>query len=74
MALSPCPKCGQQCPDDVLRCPSCGARVRWGYFKVSRLPSPQLDDMSDQVSEFARTVIVFILGMVIVMAAAFYLH
>jgi hypothetical protein len=71
MTLRPCTKCGHQCPDDVLRCPGCGARLRWVIFRTAPVTPPPLGAVADQASQVARLVILLIIGMALIAYAMF---
>ena len=68
MSLSTCPKCGHECPNDVLRCPNCGARLRRFIFRVKPIePVGNLSDAGEQFSRLAKTGALFLVVMMMVL-------
>ena len=66
MSISTCPKCGHECPNDVLRCPNCGARIRRFIFKVRPIkPFEGPNDAGEQLSRLAKTGALFLVVMML---------
>jgi hypothetical protein len=67
-ALKPCPKCGQMCPEDVLRCPNCDASLRRFAFKLT----PIVPGGGDPTVEIPRIALLLVIGVVLVLLFMFY--